>query len=410
MNVWWIHSAALPPTEAGGTRHYSFARELIEQGHDVAVVTASFHYVRREELRLEPGEDYRLEIVERVPFLWIRTPPYQHRKIRRVWSWFVFAARLWKGTGLEALAQPDLIIGSSPYPFAALAAESIARRYGVPFILEIRDLWPETVIRLGEVSRWHPFILALELIERHLYRTAEHIITVLPRGKDYMVTKGAHRERVSWIPNAVDLRMVPEPRPASEEGALTIMYAGSHGASNCLDLLLDAAVILQDDGWNDRVRFHLVGHGPAKPQLVARVERDGLENVRFSDAVPKKQVYDVLSTADAFVLLLADSPLYQWGASPQKLFDYMAAGRPILLGSSSSWNPVGEAGCGVTFSPEDPPAVARAAKKLASLSPKERSSMGERARRYVQEHHDLSVLARRLEALLQHLGQAHLPE
>lgn len=400
MNVWWINHVALPPTEAGGTRHYSFARELIRRGHDVTIIASSFHYVRRQEMRMSVDRNFEMEVIRGVPFLWIRTPEYQESQVRRVWSWLTFAARLWGETGVDLLPTPDVVIGSSPYPFAALAAERLARRHEVPFVFEVRDLWPETLVQLGRWSRFHPFIVGLALIERYLYRSAERIVTVLPRADEYIVARGGSAEKILWIPNAVDFDMMPEISEPAGDDPLSIMYAGSHGLSNSLDRLIDVASRLEEDGWSGRVEFHLVGDGPAKPDLVDRVEREGLSNVRFSDAVSKSAIYGTLSTADAFVLLLEDSSLYEWGASPQKLFDYMAVGRPVLLGTSSSWDPVQEAGAGLTIDPSEPGRLADGVKRLCETSVAERRAMGRRGREYVRKNYDLSRLAESVDTML----------
>lgn len=401
MNIWWVNYTALPPTEAGGTRHYSLARELRGRGHDVTVIASSFHYVDRSEIRLAGDQSFRFENVDGVPFLWLKTPGYQKKQAARVWSWVVFGWRLWRGTGLSELSPPDIVIGSSPYPFAALAAERVARRYGAPFAFEVRDLWPQTLIDLGDHSRYHPFIALLSMIERYLYRRSNLIINLLPDADQYMVERGAQPGRIVWIPNGVDLSMVPDPQPPADDGVFTAMYAGAHGLANGLDVLLDAARLLERNGWrSDRLRIRLVGSGPEKARLQERARRENIENVEFHAPVPKSQIYEVLAEADAFFMHLRDSPVFRWGVSPNKLFDYMVSARPVVFAVGSTVNPVGESGCGLTISPEDPEALADAMEHLMELSAAERWEMGQRGRRYVEEQHALSRLAANLEDCL----------
>jgi glycosyltransferase involved in cell wall biosynthesis len=410
MRIWIVNYTALPPSEPGGTRHYSIARELIRRGHEVVVVASSFHYVARRPLRLEKGSTQFLEEVEGVPFLWLKAPSYRESQLARAWSWLAFSWRVWREVGLRDLEPPDVVLGSSPYPFAALAAQRVAARHSVPFVLEVRDLWPQTLIDLGSYSPLHPFILLLDGIERYLYSRAARIVSLLPEADEYMVRKGADPNHVVWISNGVDLDMIPMPSPPSDEDPFSVMYAGAHGLSNTLDLVLDAAGLLREEGWGpDRVVFRLVGDGPDKRRLQERADREGLDNVRFEAPVPKEEIHRVLQEADAFVRPLEDSPLYRWGASPNKVFDYMACGRPTVYGSPTNSNPIADSGGGVTVPPGDARALAEAVQALAELPLEDRWAMGRKARTHLEEHYSLSRLAARLERTLGELVPPDVP-
>jgi glycosyltransferase involved in cell wall biosynthesis len=311
----------------------------------------------------------------------------------------MFAAKVWRGVGTKQLGKPDVIIGSSPHLFGALAAERVSRRLKVPFVLEVRDLWPQTLIDLGSVSAGHPVIKGLERIERYLYKHAERIITLLPQAREHMMTKGAAGDKVVWIPNGVKLE-AQTPAALPTGGVFTVMYAGTHGLANGLDAILDAAAILQRDPVARGVRFHFVGDGPFKERLQVRCEQEGLANVVFDAPVPKGHVFGTLQRADAFIVTLRDIPLYRHGISLNKIFDYFAAARPIVFGTNDGNNPVSEARAGVVVRAEDAPAMAEAIKHLLSLTPEERYQMGLRGRRYVQEHHASTHLAQKLEEVL----------
>ncbi len=323
VKIWWVNQVALPPTESGVTRHYDFARELIDRGHEVTVILSNFHYIRRQEIKDLGAAKTELEEIEGVPFLWIKAPPYGKGHTRRVWSWVVFAWRLWRGQGAERLSPPQVIIGSSPYPLAALAAQRVARRRKVPFVLEVRDLWPQTLIELGGISRWHPFIILLDRIERFLYRQAGAIVSLLPHAGPYMEGKGADSSRIVWIPNGVKLDRIPFVEPEPRRDTFTFMYIGGHGLPNELDDILDAAAILTQTEWAHRIRIRLIGDGPEKARLIRRAEVQRLDNVSFEDSVAKREVYHVLREADAFVVVLRASPLYKYGVSLNKFFDYL---------------------------------------------------------------------------------------
>ncbi|WP_188973429.1 glycosyltransferase family 4 protein [Deinococcus aerolatus] len=400
MKILLVNQYAIPPQQAGPMRHFTLARELVQLGHDVTIVASSFDHVTRQETRLRPHEKHQVELIDGVRFLWLRTPPYSGNGLARIWNMLVFTARVWQGMGAQSLGRPDVIIGSSPHLFGALGAEIRARHLRVPFVLEVRDLWPQSLVDLANMSERHPIVLALEVIERYLYRRARRIIALLPGASEPMVAKGAKRAKIVWIPNGVDLAILPASN-ASPQGAFTLMYAGTHGLANGLDLVLDGAKLLLQDTSSPKVRFILLGDGPNKAHLMERVRAEGLTNVEFLAAVPKNQVYALLQQAHGFLLILKDSPVFRWGVSPNKLFDYFAMGRPVLFGVNTPYNPVAESGAGLTFAPGDPAAFVAAVKELASRSVAERTAMGEAGQKHVREHYDFQRLALKLEATLQ---------
>jgi glycosyltransferase involved in cell wall biosynthesis len=401
MNVWIVNQYAIPPTQPGITRHFSFAAALKERGHDPTLIASSFDHVTRTETRLNPGEMSRLETIEGVRFLWLRTPPYEGNTARRVWNMLVFAWRLWRRRGMRELAPPDVVVGSSPHLFGAFAAWRLARAFGVPFVLEVRDPWPETLVELGNLRAEHPVVRILAWIERTLYRNAARIITLWPHLPPYIAARGGHSDRIEWIPNGVALEEIRAQPLRPRSGSLTVMYLGAHGLANSLHTVVDAAALLQAEGYADKVRFRFVGDGPRKPDLIRQAQRAGLDGmVRFDAPVPKRSVNDVMAEADAFILPLHEGGLFRWGISPNKLFDYMAAARPVVTAVDASSNPVVEAGAGLSVPAADAAAVAEAIKTLLALSPEERWEMGLRGRAYVEAHHDMARLAERFEACL----------
>lgn len=380
-------------------RHYTLARELTELGHEVTIIASSFDHVTRKETRLRSNEICRAEIIDGVRFLWLRTPRYPGNGLARNWNMLVFAARVLTGTGTRGFDRPDVIIGSSPHLFGALGAEILARRLRVPFVLEVRDLWPQSLIDLANMSERHPVVLALGLIERYLYRHAKRIVTLLPGASQLIVKKGANPSKVVWIPNGADISATEtiEPTP---EGPVTLMYAGTHGLANGLDLVLDGAKLLQQDRQAPNLQFVLLGDGPNKKHLINRAKAEGISNVTFLPAVPKSQVYSLLRQAHGFLLILQDSPVFRWGVSPNKLFDYFAIGRPVLFGVNTPYNPVAESGAGITFKPGDAQAFVEAVKQFAALSAAQRDAMSDAGRRHVRENYDFRQLARKVEATL----------
>jgi len=410
MNIWIFNQYAHPPDLPGGTRHYDLGREMVKRGHRVVIFATSFHHHLRQETRLKPGEYWKIEEVNGVKFVWLRTPSYQRNDWRRVWNMVVFMFRAWwLGRKLSKLApqvgRPDVVIGSSPHLLTPLAAYLIARHYQVPFVMEVRDLWPQTIIDMGELSTHHPIIKALQALERFLYHRAEKIITLLPKADKYITACGIPQEKIVWIPNGVDLSRFEglAPYVVSEDG-LKVIYLGAHGKANALDIIIQAAKILQEQGYC-QIRFILVGDGPEKPRLMALAEELGLRNVKFCKPVPKDEVVKVLHFADVTVFVLRDLPLYNYGISLNKLFDYLAASRPLILAGKPANNPVEEARCGLTVPPGNPEALAEAIIQLYQMFPEERAEMGKRGQEYVAKYHDIRKLALRLEEVLRSILQ-----
>jgi glycosyltransferase involved in cell wall biosynthesis len=215
-----------------------------------------------------------------------------------------------------------------------------------------------------------------------------------------MVPKGARSNDITWIPNGVDMELMPFPQVPAPHDLFIVMYAGSHGLANALDSVLDAAAILNKDA-PGRFCFRFLGDGRNKRELRRRVETENIANVVFEDQVPRRQIFSILQDADAFIIATKKTDLYRYGISLNKLHEYMAAARPTIFAGESRNNPIAEASAGITVAPEDPRAIARAVQTVALMSTDERWAMGLRARRYVEEHHDFTVLARRLELVLQ---------
>jgi len=398
MRVWLINHHAIPPTEPGGTRHYALATELIRRGHCVTVIASSFNHAAGAQIACRTKG--QLSTVTRfgdVPFLFLYVPAYRGR-VDRLWNMLIFALKVWNCVGTRHLQKPEIVIGSSLTLPAAFAASRLAHRLGVPFVLEIRDLWPQTLIDMG-MSPWHPAVVGFGVIERFLYRNSTKIITLLPNATELIVSRGGRSQDIVWIPNGVDMSLIPW-SDSPPHDVFTVMYAGSHGLSDALDPVLDAATILnrQSPG---RFRFRLLGSGPAKDALRRRVHAEEIANVVLEDPVSKLEIFSKMQEADAFIISMKNTGLYRYGISPNKLHEYMAAGRPTIVAGSVQNNPVADSSAGITVPPEDPNAIAAAVETLAAMTLAERRDMGIRGRRYVEQHHSFSILGYRLEEVLQ---------
>lgn len=397
MHILLIHQAFVAADEPGGTRHFELAHFLAERGHRVTVITSPVSYMtgqarlgKRSE-QTSPGG--------RVTILRVYTYAALHRSfVHRVFSFFSFmASSLVAGLRVR---QVDLVWGTSPPIFQGATAWALARWKQVPFLFEVRDLWPAFAIQVG-VLRNRPLIRLSEWLERFLYRHADRVMVNSPGFSAHVQERGARK--IELVPNGADPAMFdPQADGAAYrrehglEGKFVVLYAGAHGMSNDLGIVLQAAQQLLD---RPEIALALVGDGKEKPALMARAQTLGLSNVHFLPPVPKLGMAEALAAADACLGILKPVPLYAT-VYPNKVFDYMAAGRPVLLAMEGVIRQLVETtGAGVYVPPGDPIALAQAIRILAADSAG-RQEMGRRGRLCIETQFDRRQLAEVLAAIL----------
>jgi glycosyltransferase involved in cell wall biosynthesis len=396
--IWIVNQYAGSPRHGMEYRHYHLARALVARGHRVVVITGT-----RSHLFTRPPDVSRaftLETIDGITYCWVDGPGYERAiSLGRILNMAAFALRLLR-LPVAKLPRPDAILVSSPSLFPLPVAARWARRFGARFAFEVRDIWPLTLRELGGLSTRHPLVLLMQWLEDFGYRSADVVVSVLPAAAGHMRSRGMDPAKFHYLPNGIDLdgrRNGAAPdivRAAIRPGAFTVGFVGTLGRANVLETLVDAARLLEPDG----VQVVVVGHGPEREQLVARA--GGASNVAFVGPIPKEQVAPALALFDACYVGYRRSSLYRFGVSPNKLYDYMAAGRPVLFAADAANQPVREADCGRTVPPEDPQALADAIRWLAAAPSDERERLGANARAYVAEHHDYTRLADRLAEVL----------
>lgn len=401
-NVWILNHYAQEPGGAGGTRHYSLARHLLKHGWRSSVIAASVE-LNTGRQRLADGERMRVSDFDGIPFLWVRTPQYEGNGGGRMGNMLTYAARVLLPSVTKGLERPDVIVGSSVHPFAAWSGAILARRLRVPFVFEVRDLWPQTLVDLGRLREQSLITKVLRKLEKWLYDRADRIVVLLPQADDYIVPLGVPKRKIVWIPNGVELEGYPEPTQPLIHDDFTLMYFGAHGQANGLDCVLRAMAELQKRPDMRHVRLRMIGDGPLKPSLLKFAEELQLANVEFSDPVPKREIPKLAAEADAFVFNLIDAPVFKYGISSNKLFDFLAGARPIIFCCKSSNNPVADACAGITIPPGDPVALSQAIVTLATMPLDERKAMGRAGRAYVEQNHGFDSLAARFADMLNEL-------
>ena len=399
LNIWWLSQYASTPDQQMTSQH-DLAKGLVEKGHRVTFFASGFSHYKFKEIRLAPGEKSRIEEHDGVRFVWLRTPPYNSNSWKRMRNMCSYSWRAYR-FGRNLGEKPDLIIGTTFQPLACLSAYALSVAKKVPFVFEVKDLWPLTMVQMGKLSSNSPTTICLLALERFLARKAARIMTVLPGAVDYYSRFAVPPGKITWIPNGLDLKRYASLKPYSGQLSKhwTLVYAGGHVRANSLNMVLQAARIQQQNG--NRVRFVFIGGGQEKPKLRQLAQELKLQNIEFRPAVPKAELHQVLEQADAFIVSMRNLPdLYRYGMSFNKLCDYAAAGRPVLLAGNPSNNWVEEFGFGIVVPPEDPQAFSDAIQRFENLTPEQRAQMGRNGIRCAKERFDIAMLSGRLEKML----------
>lgn len=391
MRVLYVTQYFVRGDQPGGVRHWHHTQALRRRGADVHLVTS---YVQHKE-RTIPPEFVGRRVVKRHEdgvTMWYTysTPGYGRDMRSRLSNYLSFAT--WSAVAGIRAPRPDVVLASSPSLPSAAAAALIALVRRAPFVFEVRDLWPESAIAMGLVRKGSAFARVAAALEWFCYRRARHVIALTAGIRDGVIAKGVDPRRVTLVTNGVDPPQSPiEPVPLDvPDDVFVAMYVGAHGTYSSLETVVDAAHLLQD---RPDIHVVFVGGGDQKERIRARADSYRLTNVTFIDSVPKREVPSWLDRADACLLPYQDRALFA-GALPNKTFDYMGAGKPIIAAV-----PRGEltallddADCGIGIAPEDPAAMADAIRELADHRDQGRV-LGANGKRYVNANYDRETLA-----------------
>jgi glycosyltransferase involved in cell wall biosynthesis len=400
--ILYIEHYAGSPVHGMEFRPYYLAKRWVRMGFRVIIVAASFAHVRKTNPKV--SATVTKEVLDGITYLWLKTPTYAGAGLGRVINMVVFVYRVLRlHRRLASLPAVRAVIASSTYPLDIYPAYLIARRARARLIFEVHDLWPLSPMELGGYSRYHPFILVMQCSENFAYRKSHHVVSILPKTLPHMIRHGLAAEKFTYIPNGIDPEEIGR-QPSEETAALQqipagkfiVGYTGSLGIANSLECFVEAAAALREV---QEIRFIIVGAGPEKGRLARMASERRVTNLDFLPPVSKNQVIAVMKRFDVCYLGLKRSKLYRFGISPNKLFDYMYAGRPILQAIEAGNDLVADTGCGISVEPDNPAAVTEAVMRFYRMTPQMRSAMGEKGRQFVLANHSYDRLAERFSAL-----------
>ena len=397
MHILYFHQYFNTPRGAGGIRSYEFARRLIARGHRVTMVCVIDD---RDPLDLPGPADasVRRGVIDGIDVIQFRLAYSNHQSLpQRAGIFLRYAAR---GIALALTLDYDLVFATSTPLTAALPgifAHYLRRK---PFVFEVRDLWPELPKAMGVVT--NPFVLGgMSILEWLGYRAASACVGLSPGIGEGIARRSRKTLPIAIIPNAADLDLFQPGRREDLRLAgigprdFVAVFTVAHGLANGLDAVLAAAAELKRRGRHDIV-LALIGEGKLKPKLVERAQREGLDQCRFFSPMPKRQLNEIIGCADAGLMVLANIPAFYYGTSPNKFFDYLAAGLPVI-NNYPGWlaEMIQAHRCGLAIPPGDPVAFADALCRLAD-DPALRREFGQNARRLAETRFDRTAMADRL--------------
>lgn len=401
--IWLINQYSSTPETAMGGRHYYLAQELAKKGYKVYLIAGRYSHLLRQPKQF--SEPYLLEKIDtNFFFVWVNLPEYQeaHSK-QRVLNWFKFS---WALTKLPSVItdRPDAILYSSPSPIGYLGAKYLANKFKAKFIFEVRDIWPLTLIELGGHSPKHPFVRFMQWIEDRAYQKSDYVFSNLFNAVEHMTSRGLNPKKFNWIPNGISIDEVmnkddlsPEVLSQLPKNKFIVGYTGTIGVANAIDDLIDAAKLLS--AYKD-IHFVLVGSGKEKQYLVQKSLDLGLDNITFIDAIPKKQIQSMLSTFDICYIGWQQNSLYRFGIAPNKLPEYLYAGKPIIHAFSGKGDIVQQAQAGITIEAEDSQAIVEAVEELYALTAEQRQQLGANGKKYVLQNLEYAMIAEKLENIV----------
>lgn len=397
MNILLVNHYAGSPELGMEFRPYYLGREWTKAGHNVLIVGGTYSHLRKRQPKAGT------ERIDGIAYRWLRTPKYNGNGVVRFLSMLCFVAQLFLHGRAWHRFKPDVVIASSTYTLDNWPCHRIARRNKARYVYEIHDLWPLSPMELGGMSAKHPFIRIMQWGEDYAYRHADKVVSILPCVHEHVKAHGLPLEKLALVPNGVveedwrpeNTAALPEEhrcllKKLRSENKFILGYAGGHAISTALPLLIDAMQLLKED--RDIVLV-LVGDGTEKNKLIRQVQGSGLtSSVYFLPPVAQNAISALLSGFDVLVLTFADHALYRFGVSPNKLFDYMMAGKPVIMGIKAGNDIVKDADCGWSVLPNAQD-IAMAIQDAVSTEVARLQLLGRNGFHYVEENYTYRYLA-----------------
>lgn len=375
-------------------RHYYLAKNLIEQGYKVTLISGSYSHLFSSLPKVT--QSITREMIDGIEYIWVKVPKYTSSKsIGRIWNMLCFN---WKLHFLKNIT-PSHVIVSSPSLFPVKFAKNIAKKFHTKFLFEVRDIWPQTLIELSNLHPMHPLIKFMEYYEKFAYKKADKVISLLPMAKEYFHKKGMREDKFVYLPNGIEIEETKNlslPQYILEKipkNKFIVAYSGTVGIANNLEYLVDVANLLKD---NRDIHFIILGQGGEKQRLQDMVKGLGLVNITFLDPIKKELVKSFLAKIDVAFISLLPEKLFRFGVSPNKVFEYMYAKKPILWAIEAGNNLVEDSACGLSVPLNDVVVLKESILRLKESGRDVLDELGQNGYNFVHTHHSYKMLAGKL--------------
>lgn len=406
LNILLINHYAGSPEMGMEFRPYYFAREWVKMGHRVDVIAADYSHLRRKNPKVE--EDFQTEVIDGINYHWIKTNTYEGNGAKRAITMAQFVGKLWANARkIVREFGPDAVICSSTYPLDTFVGQHIRKvsKKKVKLIHEVHDMWPATLIELGGMSKYHPFVVAMQIGENSAYKRSDYVISLAEYTESYMKEHGLGDNKFQCIPLGIDLSEWENSTPLSSmhfeelslmknDNQFIIGYFGGHAMSNALDYLIDAAKVIEER--NKDIKFVLVGSGVEKERIIKRTVDENIKNVIFLPPVNKKEIPNLTNMFDCIYMGTHKNSLYRFGMCLNKMLDSMMSKKPLICSITAPPTWADKCQCGITVESENVEKIVDAIIEIYNMTSDERAKMGERGKAYAEQNFDIRILAKRV--------------
>ena len=400
-NIWIFFQEGGPPELNTLCRHHFLGKELCELGYNVTIFSGSFSHLASEEKSFQGN--FKIERNDGINNIWVKLPQYKNSGgIGRIISWITFMVKLFFFP-YKRMSKPDYILVSSMPIFPIVNALWLKRKYKVKkIILEIRDIWPLTLTMLGGYSNYNPFIIILRQLEKFAYKNSDIITSVLSDADKHIEASGIVNKQYHWISNGMSREVIKKSYEISNvekynlpKDKFIVGYTGALGLANAMEYFLEASKMLLK---NSKIHFVIVGDGPFRDSYVEKF--GSYSNITFIPKVKKFEVSSLLSCFDLLYVASRNYEIYKYGISANKIFDYMLAGKPILMSSFKHKSYIELANCGRMIPAENSNEIAKAIEEISNMPKEERAKMGENGRQFLMENLTYDIMAKKLDKIL----------
>lgn len=410
MNVWIVNHYAIPPSMGGLVRHYYFSKYLQKKGHNVKIFTSS--KIHNTDINMIKDKSlYKEEMEDGVEYTFVRSRDYKGNGLDRIINMIDTPFKMQKAMRcFYKKEKPDVIYTSSPDLFVAFFALLFGKMHKIPVVVEIRDLWPESIVEYNGMSRKNPIIQILYQLEKWIYKKADQLIFTMEGGKEYIKDKGWDKkinlDKVNHVNNGVDLEEFAEDvkqyqlqdNDLEDEKFFKVIYVGSVRRANNIETLVNVGKELKQRG-NDKIRIIIYGDGTDRESLENRCKTEGLDNVIFKGKVEKKYIPYILSKSNLNILNYKQANTWKYGGSQNKQFEYLASGRPICSNVKMGYSIIRAIDCGVEDNITSTKDYADVVVKYAEM-PEDRYKQECENAKKAAKNYDYEVLSNSIEAIL----------